>query len=332
MSPARQRREQLDGLAVALLVMCCLLWGLNQVAVKVALADIPPLTQAALRSAGAAALVVAWARFRGVPLFQRDGTLASGMLAGTLFAVEFGFIFVGLQFTTSSRMVVFLYLSPFVVALGMPFIARNERLSPLQWIGLSVAFAGVALALSEGFTDAAATPRQWIGDLMGVVAATLWGATTLAIRGSRLSSAAPEKTLAYQLGLSALLLGLAGTATGPLLPHSWSALSTASMLFQTVVVSFASYLTWFWLMRHYPATRISTFVLLTPVAGLIFGVLLLSEPLTARLLIALGTVVAGIALVNRRAPAPAAVPDGDAPRAALSAEPDPQPTTRGDNR
>ena len=327
MSPARQRQEQLDGLAVALLVTCCLLWGLNQVAVKVALADIPPLTQAALRSAGAAALVVAWARFRGVPLFQRDGTLASGLLAGTLFAVEFGFIFVGLQFTTSSRMVVFLYLSPFAVALGMPFIARNERLSTVQWVGLSVAFAGVALALSEGFGSAAATPRQWIGDLMGVIAATLWGATTLAIRGTRLSSAAPEKTLAYQLGLSALLLGLAGATTGPLLPHSWSALSTASMLFQTVVVSFASYLTWFWLMRHYPATRISTFVLLTPVAGLIFGVLLLSETLTAQLLIALGTVVAGIALVNRRAPAPAAVPEGDAPRAALSAKPDPQQPT-----
>lgn len=296
-----QRRERLDTLAVSLLLMCCTLWGLNQVAAKLALAEVPPLTQAALRSLGAALLVLAWARWRGIALFERDSTLRGGLLAGTLFAAEFACIFVGLQYTSASRMVVFIYLSPFVVALGMPLLSRGERLNAAQWAGLAAAFAGVAWAFAEGFAPSAkAPPSQWFGDALGLGAALLWGATTLVIRGTRLSGAAAEKTLLYQLALSGVLLALAAPLAGESWPRAWSALSISSMLFQTVVVSFASYLVWFWLVRHYPATRIAAFTLLTPVAGLAAGVLLLGEPLTARLVLALLAVVAGLLLVNRR--------------------------------
>ena len=296
-----ERRTRLDGLAVALLVLCCTLWGLNQVAAKVALVDFPPLTQAALRSLGAAVLVLAWARWRGIALFARDGTWRAGGLAGLLFAAEFACIFVGLQFTTASRMVVFIYLSPFVVAMGMPLIARGERLAASQWLGLAAAFAGVAWAFAEGFAPSAqAVPRQWLGDALGVGAALLWGATTLVIRATSLSSAVAEKTLLYQLAVSGVLLALAAPLAGEHWPRMPAALSVASLVFQTVIVTFASYLTWFWLVRHYPATRIAAFTLLTPVAGLTAGVLLLSEPLTLRLVVALAAVVLGLALVNRR--------------------------------
>jgi drug/metabolite transporter (DMT)-like permease len=295
-----QRRARLDGRAISLLLLCCTLWGLNQVAAKVALAEVPPLTQAALRSLGAALLVLAWARGRGIALFERDLTLRGGLLAGALFAAEFACIFVGLQYTSASRMVVFIYLAPFVVALCMPLIAQGERLSAPQWLGLAAAFAGVAWAFAEGFAPGAAAPsRQWIGDALGIGAALLWGATTLAIRATRLSSAAAEKTLLYQLVVSGVLLALTAVLAGETWPARWSALTLGSMAFQTVVVTFASYLTWFWLVRHYPATRLSAYTLLTPVAGLAAGVLLLGEPLTLRLVVALAAVVLGLALVNR---------------------------------
>jgi drug/metabolite transporter (DMT)-like permease len=298
-SPAR--RERLDLLAVGLLITCCALWGLNQVAAKAALAEVPPLTQAALRSAGAALLVLAWAKARDMTLFKRDATLRGGLVAGALFAGEFACIFIGLQFTSASRMVVFIYLAPFVVALGMPLIARGERLNSVQWLGLAAAFAGVAWAFAEAFSPAAAAPpQQWLGDALGVAAALLWGATTLAIRATPLSTASAEKTLLYQLAVSAALLALAAPLAGESWPARWSALSIGSLAFQTVIVTFASYLTWFWLMRHYPATRISAFALLTPVFGLAAGVTLLGEPLTPRLVVALAAVVLGLALVNRR--------------------------------
>lgn len=294
-----ERKSHLDAVAVSCLLLCCALWGLNHVATKVALAEVPPLMQASARSIGAALLVALWARARGIPLANRDGTLVGGLVAGTLFAAEFACIFVGLLFTTASRMVVFIYLAPFVVALGMPFIARAERLSVLQMAGLVAAFTGVASAFAEGFVAPAAGERQWLGDALGVVAAVLWGATTLVIRATPLSTANAEKTLLYQLAVSGLLLGLGSAVGGEVWPVMLTSKSLVPLAFQTVVVTFASYLLWFWLMRHYPATPLAAFTLFTPISGLLAGAVLLDEPITPRLLFALAAVVAGIAIVNR---------------------------------
>ncbi len=294
------RKTHLDTLAVVSLIACSFLWGLNQVAVKAALGEVSPLVQAAVRSLGGVVLVLLWARLRGIALFQRDGTLPGGLLAGALFAAEFACIFIGLQYTSASRMIVFIYFAPFIVALGMPFISKAERLSALQSAGLVLAFAGVASAFAEGFTQPAIGPTQWMGDALGVMAAGFWAATTLSIRATKLGRASAEKTLAYQLGVSGVLLGLGALWHGDTWPQQLSALAIGSLAFQTIVVVFASYLLWFWLVRHYPATRLSAFTLLTPVFGLLMGVLLLGEPITARLLWALAGVAVGMALVNRR--------------------------------
>lgn len=293
------RKPRLDAVAAGTLVFCCAVWGLGQVASKAALVEIPPFMQVALRSIGAALLVALWARARGIRLFERDGTLAAGLFCGLLFAIEFGCIFTGLKYTTASRMVVFVYLSPFVVALGMPLIARSERLDAWQTLGLVAAFAGVAWAFAEGFQQPSAGARQWLGDALGVAGAAFWGATTLVIRGSRLAQAAPEKTLLYQLVHAGVLLGLASWLSGEVWPAQPGAIPLLSLGFQTLMVCFASYLLWFWLVRHYPATLLSAFTLLTPIFGLLAGVALLGEPMTLRLLIALAAVAIGIRLVSR---------------------------------
>jgi drug/metabolite transporter (DMT)-like permease len=293
------RKTELDALAVGLLLACTALWGANQVAMKWALAEMPPLWQAAARSIGAAVLLAAWARARGLPIWRRDGTGRAGWLAGALFAAEFGCIFVGLQYTGASRMAVFIYLAPFVVALGMPLLVPSERLDRWQMVGLAAAFGGVVWAFVGGFTAPAMGPLQWVGDALGIAAAVLWGLTTLVLRGSRLGSALPEKALLYQLVVSGAALAAASWAGGEAWPARLTGASLWPLAFQTVVVTFASYLTWFWLLRHYPATRLSAFTLLTPMFGLLAGVLMLGEPVTARLLVALAAVSLGIALVNR---------------------------------
>ena len=303
MSPAT-RKTSLDTVALVTLVACCATWGLSQVAAKVSLAEVPPLLQSGLRSLGAALLLLAWARWRGLAVFGRDGTGLPGLAAGTLFALEFACIFIGLQYTSASRMAVFLYLSPFVVAIGMPLISRQERLAPAQWAGLVLAFGGVVWAFSEGFVAPAIGPQQWIGDALGIAGAVLWGATTLVLRATKLSTALPEKTLLYQLAVSGVALTAASLAVGEPLPTTLSATVAWSLAFQIVVVTFASYLAWFWLVRHYAATKVASFTLLTPVFGLLAGVSLLGEPLTLRLVVALVAVCAGIWLVNRATPAP----------------------------
>ena len=247
----------------------------------------------------AATLLWLFAAWRGIPLLLRDGAgWPGGVAAGVLFGLEFVCVYLGLQYTTASRLVVFLYLAPFVVAVGMPFISRAERLSRAQVAGLTAAFGSVAFAFQEGFS--ASVPNQWLGDLLAVLAGLLWGATTLVVRATRLSTASPERTLFYQLAVSAPVLLGGALLSGESMawpPPGWA---LASIAFQSVVVAFASFLGWFWMLRHYPATKVSSFTFLTPVFGLGFGALLLGEVLTPKLLLALAGVALGIWLVNRR--------------------------------
>jgi drug/metabolite transporter (DMT)-like permease len=172
-------------------------------------------------------------------------------------------------------------------------------LAPLQIAGMLIAFGALASAFVEGFGARDAKPTQWIGDALGIVAAVLWGLTTLLVRASKLAQLAPEKTLFYQLAWSAPVLAIAAVLMAEPLPAQLNGALAASLFYQSVIVAFASYLVWFWLIRHYPATRIATFGFLTPLFGMLFGALLLNEPITLRLVVALFGVAVGIILVNK---------------------------------
>jgi drug/metabolite transporter (DMT)-like permease len=294
------RKDHLDTRAIAILVACCAFWGLQQILIKTTVTEVPPLWQAAIRMSGAVVLLWLWCRSRGVPLFQRDGTLPGGLLAGTLFAGEFIGIYIGLQHTTASRLTVFLYTSPFVVALLLPHFVAAERLRGVQWLGLAIAFGGVVVAFSESF-GAGSSPSQLRGDALALTAGVLWGLTTLAIRTTRLATASAEKTLFYQIAVTALIAPVASWLLGERWSFAYSSYAWFSLALQTVIGAFASYLAWMWLLRHYPATRISSFTFLTPLFALVLGVALLGEPLTLQLVLALAGVAFGIVLVNRRA-------------------------------
>jgi drug/metabolite transporter (DMT)-like permease len=291
-------RRSLDLLAYGTMVVCTMLWGLQQVAIKLALPAVAPLTQAAIRSALATVLLLGWAQLRRMRLFDRDGTLVPGIVAGLLFGAEFCFIYVGLAHTTASRLVVFVYLAPIITALGLAWFVPGERLAPLQWCGVLLAFAGLVTAFADGF--AAPGRSTLLGDSFGVIAAALWAATTVLIRGSRLASIAAEKTLFYQLAISALLLALAARLTGEAGVVRVDALVVGSLLFQGAVVAFASYLAWFWLLTRYYAARLAVFSFLAPLFGVAFGVWLLGERLSSTFVLAAVMVGAGIALVNVR--------------------------------
>jgi drug/metabolite transporter (DMT)-like permease len=295
----RERKEHLDTLAVTLLLASCLFWGFQQILIKTTVPEVPPLWQAALRFAGATLLLWLWCVWRKVKLFEGDGTLGAGLLAGALFAGEFTCIYLGLRDTAASRLTVFLYTSPFVVALLLPRLVPAEKLRTVQWVGLVIAFAAVALAFSEGFTGDS-TPRQLRGDALGLAAGVLWGLTTLVIRSSKLATASAEKTLFYQVAVTAAVAPLLSLALGENWSLDYSAYAWTSLALQTVIGAFASYLAWMWMLRHYPATQLSSFTFLAPLFALVFGVVLLDEPLTLQLVIALSAVAAGIVLVNRK--------------------------------
>jgi drug/metabolite transporter (DMT)-like permease len=285
--------------AIALMLMLCLSWGFNQIAVKLALPDIPPMLQATIRSTGALPVLLLIARLRGVKIFRRDGTLGAGLFAGVLFGIEFVLIYRGLLLTSASRAVVFLYTAPFFVALGS-YQFLGERLRASQWAGLGLSFAGVALAI--GVPQANVDADVLLGDLMIVGGGALWAATTLLVKATRLLRAPPEKALSYQVAMSIPILGLAAWLSGETLTRVPGPLALSLMVYQAVWVVGLTFLVWFSLVKTYSASKLSAFTFITPLFGVVASYFILHDVLTLAFGAAALLVIAGLYLVNRPAP------------------------------
>ena len=282
--------------AIALMLMLCFSWGFNQVAVKLALPDIPPMLQATIRSAAAlpVLLIIGW--LRGVRFFRNDGTLRAGLFAALLFGIEFVLIYQGLRFTSASRAAVFLYTAPFFVALGS-YQVLGERLRGSQWAGLALSFLGVALAI--GVPQPEVDAKVLLGDLMIVGGGALWAATTLVAKGTNLRFAAPEKALAYQVALSIPILGLAAAISGEVMVRLPGPLALSLVIYQAIWVVGITFTLWFALVKVYSASKLSAFTFITPLFGVLASYLIMHDALTMVFGAAALLVIAGLFLVNR---------------------------------
>jgi drug/metabolite transporter (DMT)-like permease len=296
-APASPSSRPLDAFAVAVTIGLCLSWGFNNVAIKLAIHDIPPLIQSASRSLLAALLVGAWTQARGIPLFRRDGTLKAGVLAGVLFALEFLLIYRGLVWTTVTRGTLFLYLAPFFVVIGSRWLVPGDHFRISQWLGLLLSFIGIAIAF--GLPTPAASPHQALGDLMLIGAAAAWAATTLLIKVTSLNRISAEKTLLYQLVVSAPLLGAGALLFGEHVDAVPSPVALGAFAYQTIWVVSVTFAVWFALVVRYSAARLSVFTFLAPLFGVAAGHIVLNEPLTPAFALAVALVAASLLLVNR---------------------------------
>lgn len=292
------QRRGADGFLLYLMIALCAIWGLQQVAIKLAAADIAPLLQVALRSGIAALLVGLLMCWRGGWQGLRQGTWRAGLLTGVLFALEFLFVALGLHYSSASHMSVFLYTAPIFSALGLHLLLPSERLRRGQWLGIVVCFAGIALAFGGSLSWSELDGRVLLGDALGLCAGMAWGATTVVVRASKLSEASPSLTLFYQLFVAFVLLLAFAAFTGQLTPLHLTPVSIASLLYQGVLVSFVSYFTWFWLLRRYLASNMAVFSFMTPLFGVTFGVLILDEPLSLTFIVGAALVLLGISLVS----------------------------------
>jgi drug/metabolite transporter (DMT)-like permease len=286
----------LDAASMVLVVFICLTWGFNQPAIKLAIHDVPPLTQCAIRSSLATLIVLGLMRLRGLPIAARDGALVPGLMAGLLFGVEFLLIYRGLLYTTASRAVLFIYLAPFFVVIGARWLFPDDRFGLKQWLGLLMAFLGMVVAF--GVPAPATEPNQLLGDVMMAFAALGWAATTLIIKSSALARVSPEKTLLYQLVVCVVMVTLGALVFGERIVAMPSAVALGSLAYQTIVVG-TTFSLWFALIVKFSASRLSAFTFLTPLFGVAAGHLVLGEPLTPAFAVAVLLVAAGLILVNR---------------------------------
>ena len=290
-------RRATDAFALQVMLGLCLIWGVQQVMIKVAAHDISPVLQAAARSGISALLVGLLICWKG-GWSQVPSTWRGGLLAGALFGLEFFFIAKGLQLTTAAHMSVFLYTAPIFTALGVNWLLPSERLRPLQWLGIFLAFLGIAFSFAGGISFADMDRDMLLGDIYGILAGMAWGVTTVVVRGSRLSEAPVTLTLFYQLIVGFVGLLLIALFSGQITHFNLTPVAVGSVLFQGLVVSFFSYLVWFWLLKRYLASNLAVFSFMTPLFGVTFGVLLLKEPLSFNFAVGSVLVLLGITFVS----------------------------------
>lgn len=292
-------RKALDQTASSLMIVLCMVWGLQQVILKMAASDISPLMQIALRSGLAALLLLPLVLLDQKSQLMNPKNVKAGALVAVLFSLEFFLLAQALQLTSASHAVVLLYTAPIFVALGLHWKLPSERLTLLQWTGIGIAFIGIVVTFIRPQQIGVNTFQQQMlwGDLYALAAAIAWAATTVTVRLSSLAQAAVTQTLFHQLaGSFILLLGLAffmGQAV-----VQWTPLVMGSLAFHTLIVSFASFLAWFWLLRNYLASRLGVFSFLTPLFGIIFGVWLLDENIEANFIFGTALVLLGILVVS----------------------------------
>lgn len=302
-----------DARAATILLVCCMIWGLQPIALKYAGLWMPPTTQLAIRSVGSAFCLALWLWWNQTPIFPARKLWRAGFCAGILFFLEFVLVAQSIRWTQASHLTVGIYTSPIFVAIGMHFHSPAERLMTRQWFGVFLAFAGIVVAFllpewrNNALTPALPTAAPWNlpariwGDLLAVGAGLAWALTTLCVRYTHLSQASAEDNLMLQMlvgaiGLSILAAHLHATSPMPLIV--WSGTLIAFLIFQAVIVSFLSYLAWFWLLRHYPASKISVFSFMTPIFGVAFSAWLLQEPIVTEVIIGATMIGLGILLVT----------------------------------
>jgi len=291
-----ESKDYLDVKAFILLLVITLVWGFNHPSIKYANQGIAPVFASTLRSLIAAMCGVMYCLWKKERIFHTDINLLHGVVVGLLFGSDFACLYFGLLYTDAARSIIFLYTAPFIVAAGAHFVLKGDRLTLLKTLGLVVAFMGVLLVFQG--RPATAKPTMFIGDILEIAAACFWAATTLYIKRFMTSTVQPIHTLLYQLVFSIPIL----LAVSLILEPRWIIALNPSIivciLFQSVIVAFVTYLVWFRLIHGYSVSRLSAFTFLTPIFGVLAGVIFLDEELTGSLMMGLPMVCAGIFLVN----------------------------------
>jgi drug/metabolite transporter (DMT)-like permease len=293
-----QSREFLDPKAIITITILTALWGFNYTAIKFTNEGIAPVFASTLRSLIASICGVIYCLHQKQKLFHTDIMLFHGFMVGLLFGLEFACIYFGMLYTDAARSVVFVYTAPFVVAIGAHLFLRGDRLTFQKTMGLVLAFIGVYIVFQG--KPKAAKETMLLGDVLQIMAAVFWGATTVYIKKFMAEKIHPINTFLYQLIFSTPILLIVSL----ILEKDWLYQINFSivtfMFYQSVIVAFISLLIWFKLIHSYSVSRLSAFTLFTPIFGVLFGILFLKEELTVSLMIGLPLVCLGIYLVNWR--------------------------------
>ena len=294
-----EKKDRIDLFGSIALISLSALLGINHVVIKVVNSGLNPVFFAGLRSLIAFIFLVIFFRItKRKMIFSRD-TVAISVLAGVIFALEFLFLFLALDFTTVTRNSILYYSMPIWITAVGHFFLPNEKLNFLKALGLIFAFAGVALAISDNKLTLSINNWQLVGDFLAIMAAVLWATIIYLAKGTRFKEVPPEMQLVWMLLVSSPILLIASLFFGNLV-RDFQLLHLWGLLFQSIIVAAGGFLFWLWLVSVYPASSVASFSFLSPIFTIFFGWLLLNETFGISFFLAAFLVIFGLLCINKK--------------------------------
>jgi len=297
------------GVTVAAFVLLVLFWGSTFSAIKVGLADAPPVLFAGVRGIIGGAAVALLALVWGGSFDLRRGWPVYALLTLLNVVLFLGLQTVAIAYLPSGTAAVLIYLQPILTGfLSWPLL--GEPLGPAKLSGLVLGFCGIVAVSASGFSgDVSGT-----GIAFAAVSAIAWSLGTVYFKKTQ-----ERVPMLWAIALPFLAGGGILTAAGLFLESfadvSWTGPFVASLLYTALVGTAAAWVLWLGLVRAGEASRVAAYVFFVPLVGIIMGAVVLGEPLSISLLLGTALVVSGIYLVNR---APGQKPEGSRLRRRLA--------------
>ena len=293
-----EKKNKIDAFGAGALISFSLLLGINHVVIKIVNVGLNPIFFAGIRSFIAFLFIIIWMKFtRKTIVFNKKNTNIC-LIAGLVFALEFLFLFLALDFTSVSRNSIIYYSMPLWLTILLFFTKNKEKLSFIKLLGLILAFSGVVISVSKNDSGLIINSSSLFGDFLAFLAALFWALLIIIAKNSNFNKEMPEMQLLWMVMVSGpILICFSFFIEDPIrdfqIIHIWG------LLFQSIVVVAGGFLFWLWLLSKYPASGVASFSFLTPIFTIFFGWLILSEVMTPDFIFAAFLVITGLILINK---------------------------------
>ena len=272
----------------------CVIFGSNAVAIKFSFSGIGVFTTAAIRFSLAAIAIYIWAKASGQSLMLKKGQLGPILILAALFAVQLSMFYFGLSKSNASRGTLIVNLLPFWILFLAHFFIPGDRITRRKFFGILLGFSGVAFMFAEN-KGVAADFRT--GDLIILSATVIWSCSVIYLKRIIGAFSAFQITL-YSMVFSVPVFLLEALLWDAPMVSKLDFKIIGAVLYQSLITATFGFVTWNMLLQKYGAVALHSFIFIMPIAGVALGGLLLGEPITSKLLIALALIVAGILVVH----------------------------------
>ncbi len=280
--------------AAALTIFLCILFGANTVAIKLCLTGLGAFTAVGVRFFIAALAIYIWARLKKASLTLNRGQFGQMLILAAIFVVQLSCFYIGLGKTTASHGALISNVLPFIVLILAHYFIPGDTITLKKGIGITLGFVGVLFLF---FDEQDLTGELKKGDLIVLMAVILWSSSAVYVKRIISGYNVAQITL-YPIVFGTPFFFAGAFLWDPQMIGELTPTVIISLLYQAIVSASFGFIAWNSLLQRFGATALHSFIFIMPLAGVLFGVLILGETITPHLALSILCIVAGVIIVN----------------------------------